>query len=151
MMPLAGSYAYIDMVEQDQTRPGFETFGVHMMLDGYDADPARLADKALIAALLHRIPAELGMHAIAPPQVVEVGPKNRKDPGGLSGVVMIAESHLSFHTFPKRRFLTADLYTCQNDLETGRITRMLQDAFLMTDVDVYVQRRGLRYPGANVT
>ncbi len=149
-MPLAGSFAYIDMVEQNQTRPGFETFGVHMMLDGYDADPARLADKALIATLLHRIPAELGMHTIAPPQVVEVGPKNRKGPGGISGVVMIAESHLSFHTFPARRFLTADIYTCQNDLETGRITLLLQEAFLMKDVDVHVQRRGLRYPQSNL-
>jgi len=149
-MPLAGSFAYIEMVERDQTHPGFETFGVHMMLDGYDADPVRLADKALIAQLLHRIPAELGMHTIAPAQVVEVGPKNRKDPGGLSGVVMIAESHLSFHTFPARRFLTADLYTCQNDLETGRITLMLQEAFAIREVDVHVQRRGLRFPRANL-
>lgn len=149
-MPMNGQLSYVDMMEKEQSRTGFETFGIHMMLDGYDADPARLADQALITDLLHRLPSELGMHAIAPPQVVAVGPKNRKDPGGISGMVMIAESHLSFHTFPARRFLTADLYTCQNDLETGRITLMLQEAFAMQDVDVHVQRRGLRYPSRNI-
>lgn len=149
-MPPAAQTAFVERAEPGLLGPGFETFGVHMMLDGYDADPLRLADKALIERLLQRIPVELGMHLIAPPQVVEVGPKNRKDPGGISGVVMIAESHLSFHTFPARRFLSADLYTCQNDLETGRITQMLREAFAMQDVDVRVQRRGLRYPKANI-
>lgn len=142
--------AFVERIERGQPDCGFESFGVHLMLDGYDADPRHLADKALIERLLKRIPVELGMHPIAPPQVVDVGPKNRKDPGGISGVVMIAESHLSFHTFPARRFLSADLYTCQNDLETGRITQMLREAFAMKDVDVRVQRRGLRHPKADI-
>ena len=71
----------------------------------------------------------MGMHAINEPVVVEVGPKNRKDPGGLSGFVMIAESHISFHTFPKRGFVTIDVYTCQNELDTDKLTREFTDFF----------------------
>ncbi len=126
-------------------------FGVHLMIDGYGCDPDRLADRAGLAALLDRLPADLGMHPIAPPVVVEVGAQNRKDPGGLSGFVMIAESHLSFHTFPARRFISIDVYTCQDDLDCDAVGDRLRDAFGITDADVHVQRRGLRYPAHDLT
>ena len=125
-------------------------FGVHLMIDGYGCDPARLADAAALAALLDRLPADLGMHPIAAPVVVEVGAQNRKDPGGLSGFVMIAESHLSFHTFPARRFISIDVYTCQDDLDCAAVATRLRAAFGIADADVHVQKRGLRYPAQDL-
>lgn len=116
------------------------------MLDGYGADPHRLKDKNALLSILRRIPTNLGMHTICDPVVVEVGPKNRKDPGGLSGFVLIAESHLSFHTFPSRGFVTIDLYTCQNDLDSEKLIRELVDAFLIKDFESFIQKRGVRYP-----
>jgi S-adenosylmethionine decarboxylase len=116
------------------------------MLDGYDADPVRLRDRAVLTGLLDTIPTLLGMHPIAPAQVVEVGPNNRKDPGGLSGFVMIAESHISFHTFPERGFVTIGLYTCCDTIDRARVVRLLVEAFAIASVDVLVQGRGLRYP-----
>jgi len=92
----------------------------------------------------------MGMHAINEPVVVEVGPKNRKDPGGLSGFVMIAESHISFHTFPKRGFVTIDVYTCQNELDTDKLTREFTDFFKLQDVDEYTKKRGTKYPVENI-
>lgn len=130
--------------------PPTEAFGVHLMLDGYDADPGRLRDLPALTGLLRDLPGRLGMHAIAAPQVVEVGPLNRKDPGGLSGFVLIAESHVSFHTFPARRFVTADVYTCRPSIDRGRVVGLLTDAFGIGSVDVFVQARGVRYPGRDV-
>lgn len=128
-----------------------ETFGIHLMVDGYGADPALLADIDRLEGLLERLPQELGMHAIAAPLVVEVGPKNRKDPGGLSGFVLIAESHISFHTFPSRGFVTMDVYTCQPDLECGAVAARLSRAFGLGSADVFVQPRGVRYPSEDLT
>jgi len=125
-------------------------FGVHLMIDGYGCDPVRLADRAGLAALLDSLPGALGMHPIAAPVVVEVGAQNRKDPGGLSGFVMIAESHLSFHTFPARRFISIDVYTCQDDLDCDGVAARLRQEFGIVDADVHVQRRGLRYPAQDV-
>lgn len=125
-------------------------FGTHLMLDGYDASPALLADERALCRLLDRLPAELGMHPIAAPLVVAVGPMNHKDPGGLSGFVMIAESHISFHTFPARRFVSIDVYTCQNDLDVPLVTARLTAAFGIRDADVHVQKRGLRYPAQDL-
>jgi S-adenosylmethionine decarboxylase len=127
-----------------------EQFGVHLMLDGYDADPSLLADADRLRRILDRLPAEMGMHPIHVPVVVEVGQKNRKDPGGLSGFVMIAESHLSFHTFPARGFVSIDIYTCQNDLDIARVSARLRAAFGIRDADIHVQKRGLRYPADNL-
>jgi S-adenosylmethionine decarboxylase len=109
-----------------------------------------MTDAAALRDLLDRLPAEMGMHAICAPVVVAVGANCIKDPGGLSGFVMIAESHISFHTFPGRGFVTIDLYTCQTDLDRDATVARLMAAFGLVDADVYVQDRGLRYPAADV-
>ena len=129
---------------------GTEQFGVHLMFDGYGASPERLSDGDMLRSLLQDLPRALGMHAICEPCVVEVGPLNRKDPGGLSGFVMIAESHISFHTFPARRFVSADVYTCQNELDTQRLNELLSKAFDTESAEVQVVPRGTRYPSENL-
>lgn len=127
-----------------------EQFGVHYMLDGYGASPELLKDKELLLNILQTVPSEMGMHAINEPVVVEVGEKNRKDPGGCSGFVMIAESHISFHTFPNRGFVTIDVYTCQNDLDTNKLTEKFTKLFELKDVDEFVKPRGTKYPTENI-
>ncbi len=125
-------------------------FGVHYMLDGYGANPDLLRDRAKLEQILNYVPKEMGMYAICDPVVAEVGPNNKKDPGGLSGFVMIAESHISFHTFPARGFVTIDLYTCQNDLDVDATSKRLVEAFGIVEADIYVQERGMRYPTKNL-
>ena len=127
-----------------------EQFGVHLMFDGYNANPSLLGNREHLTKLLSEIPSKMNMHTICVPAVVEVGELNKKDPGGISGFVMIAESHISYHTFPKRGFVSADVYTCQNDLDVERFTALLAEAFGTTDYDTYVQKRGLRYPTENI-
>jgi S-adenosylmethionine decarboxylase len=127
-----------------------EQFGIHVMVDGYSASPALLSDRAYLLSLLYDLPEELGMHRICEPQVVEVGPMNPKDSGGISGFVMIAESHISFHTFPSRGFVTMDLYTCQAHMNGQKLAALLKKAFGLTDADVFIQPRGARYPSMDI-
>ena len=127
-----------------------EQFGVHIMIDGYFASGAAMTQTSTLKELLTGLPVELGMHKICEPVVVEVGANCKKDPGGLSGFVMIAESHISFHTFPGRGFVTIDLYTCQNDIDREAICSRLVSAFGIGDADIYIQERGQRYPISNL-
>ena len=155
------AYAYVFHFSFDKLRPvttmpaavsvlaTTEQFGIHVMMDGYAADPVLLLDSVYLKSLLYDLPVKLGMHRICEPQVVTVGPLNPKDSGGISGFVMIAESHISFHTFPNRGFVTIDLYTCQANMDPQIIVSLLKSAFRLTDVDVFVQKRGLRYPSAD--
>jgi S-adenosylmethionine decarboxylase len=125
-------------------------FGVHLMIDGYYASSDAMTDKEVLRTLLKTLPGEMGMHTICEPVVTEVGSNCLKDPGGLSGIVMIAESHISFHTFPARGFVTIDLYTCQNDLDVDATSKRLLEAFGIVESDIYVQERGMRYPSENL-
>lgn len=125
---------------------GTEQFGIHIMIDGYTACGPLMTDTAALKQLLRTLPSEMDMHPIHEPIVVAVGPNCKKDPGGLSGFVMIAESHLSFHTFPARHFVTIDVYTCQTDLDTEATIARIKRAFGLVEADVYLQDRGLRYP-----
>jgi S-adenosylmethionine decarboxylase len=127
-----------------------DPFGVHIMIDGYCATGRMMTDITMLRALLYRLPEDMGMHRICEPVIVSVGPNCHKDPGGLSGFVMIAESHISFHTFPARGFVTMDLYTCQNAIDRNATVAYLKAAFELTDADVYIQDRGIRYPALDL-
>jgi S-adenosylmethionine decarboxylase len=127
-----------------------EQFGLHLMVDGYGAPKELLKDQEALTKMLYDIPTFMGMHKISDPLVVEVGPMNRKDPGGLSGFVLIAESHLSFHTFPDRGFITIDVYTCQNELDTEKLIGKFKEVFGFTELETYILKRGVRYPAENI-
>ncbi|HWO94567.1 MAG TPA: S-adenosylmethionine decarboxylase [Dehalococcoidia bacterium] len=86
---------------------------MHVTIDGFGGDRVRLADDALVRELLDRYPAEIGMTKIAPPHVVRyVGSK--PEDWGVSGFVLIAESHISVHTFPERGYIWVDIFSCKN-------------------------------------
>ena len=125
-------------------------FGVHLTLDGYCGSRQLLADATHVRACLAELPDLLGMHKLIEPMVVEVNQLSDKDPGGLSGYVLIAESHISVHTFPLRGFVSADVYTCQNSLDAERIRQYFGDAFALEDVETHLIRRGTRYPQHNI-
>ena len=88
-------------------------FGEHFTLDGYGGDPARLDDAPLVRATLTDLCERIGMHPLAPPQLVAAPDNQMNDPGGWSGVLLIAESHISIHTFPRRGFLKTRLLPVQ--------------------------------------
>jgi S-adenosylmethionine decarboxylase len=125
-------------------------FGVHFMVDGYNAPSDTLLDVFALKSALSEIPKNMGMHTITEPVVVEAGPNNKKDPGGLSGVVLIAESHFSFHTFPARGFVTIDVYTCKDALDTEKLLSELRCVFSFTEEETYLIERGRNYPKSNI-
>jgi S-adenosylmethionine decarboxylase len=125
-------------------------FGVHLTLDGYGGSLPLLSDREHVETCLSELPERLGMHKIIEPSVMELGQLSPKDPGGVSGFVMIAESHISIHTFPLRGFISADVYTCQNSLDIERICQYFADAFELQDLEINVVKRGTRYPQHNI-
>lgn len=125
-------------------------FGEHVTIDGYGGDPALLNDRAHVLATLLELCTTQCMTPLIEPVVVEAPDNQLKDPGGWSGFVIIAESHVSIHTFPRRRFLSADFYSCQNGLNRERVVALFQDRFNLTEVESTFIERGLRYPSHNL-
>ena len=117
---------------------------MHVAIDGYGGDPKTLANEELVRALLDRYPEEIGMTKIAPPHVYRYE-GSRPEDWGISGFVLIAESHISIHTFPKRRFVWVDIFSCKG-FDAQRAVADMQEHFGLVDVQTRVLARGLEYP-----
>lgn len=125
-------------------------FGEHLTIDGYNGDQNLLDDKDLIFKMLDELPGLLDMHKLTEPVIKQASGNDGKDPGGWSGFVMILESHISIHTFPKRGFVSADFYTCMNGMNVEFIKKYFMDSFKLKDMETNFIKRGTRYPSENI-
>jgi S-adenosylmethionine decarboxylase len=82
--------------------------GLEFVVDATGCDPARLRDETLLRALLGRAIDELELRPVAAP-LVHVFPGE----GGVTAMVLLAESHLALHTFPELGLATFNLYCCR--------------------------------------
>ena len=88
-------------------------FGPHLTLDGYGCNREKLEDLDLIYSILDEFPSYIGMTKIMPPYVFRYTGLKPED-WGVSGFVLIAESHISIHTFPCKNYLSLDIFSCKN-------------------------------------
>ncbi len=110
--------------------------GVEWVVDAHGCDPARLQQLAPLQALFARAVAELGLRPLAEPIWHAFGGH-----GGVSGVLLLAESHLACHTFPEASFATLNLYCCRPRPEWDFAAR-LREAVGATRVEVRKLSRG---------
>jgi S-adenosylmethionine decarboxylase len=117
---------------------------MHLTIDGFGGNPELLASEELVRELLDSFPERIGMTKIAAPHVQRyVGEK--ADDWGVSGFVLIAESHIALHTFPERGYIWADIFSCKG-FDTDRAERVVTEAFALDEVHRRVLERGLEYP-----
>ncbi len=84
----------------------------HLVVDAFVADGRRLGDVAAIFELLDTLPERIGMTKIAPPYVFRYSGVKPED-WGVTGVVIIAESHISIHTFAEHKRFHLDVFSCK--------------------------------------
>ena len=116
---------------------------MHVVIDGYGGDPQRMGDPELIRDFLTTYPAKLGMTRISEPQVSTWA---APDPG-LSGFVVIAESHICIHTFPLRDYVNVDIFSCKA-FDTQRALKDVTALFSLDKVKSWLLERGLEYLGS---
>ena len=119
-------------------------FGPHLMLDGYGCAKAKIEDLNLIYRILDELPARIGMTKIMPPYVFKYSGVKPED-WGLSGFVLIAESHISIHTFPEKNFVSVDIFSCKT-FDAAFASGYLKTAFGIAKVETNVLDRGTEFP-----
>lgn len=87
---------------------GPEALGREWIVEARECDPRRLADLDRLKALFRRIVEELDLHEVRP-SVWHVFP----GPGGITGMSLLAESHLTCHTFPEHGTACLNLFCCR--------------------------------------
>lgn len=116
------------------TRNGLTYAGSHIILDLWDAtglDDVETMERAMVeavkaagATLLH-----IHLHKFSPN-------------GGVSGVAVLSESHISVHTWPEKGFAAFDVFMC-GDAEPLKTIPVLEAAFRPKRVVVGEHKRGV--------
>lgn len=107
------------------TRRGF---GMHLTLDLEQCDLEPLQDLRTTHDVMRDLVGQLRMTALTPPFSFHYDGGEHVEDEGITGFMVIAESHISIHTFPHRRFAFADVFSCQPfDVEVA--TRYLASAY----------------------
>ena len=124
-------------------------FGPHIMLDLNQCNPDALASLDTCMQLLHHLPDSIGMTKITQPYVFPYSGLVPEDQG-ITGMVIIAESHISLHTFPLKAYAFIDVFSCKPfDVEAA-----IQDCiqwFDCQDPDVFRTDRGRAFPSHAIT
>jgi S-adenosylmethionine decarboxylase len=120
-------------------------FGPHLVLDGYEADEKRLSNLQFVYGFLDKLPDVIGMRKITPPYVFYYDGGAKAEDDGITGFVIIAESHISIHTYPHKKFLTADVYSCK-EFDADRAAQIIVDTFAVGNFNKRVIRRGKEFP-----
>ena len=116
---------------------------MHLIIDGYSGNAQKMQDVDFIYQLLDAYPSQIGMTKISLPQVSKyIGSK--PEDWGVSGFVLIAESHISIHTFPERSYINIDIFSCK-EFDAEQTIRDLQQQFGLAEIRSYILSRGLEY------
>ena len=119
-------------------------FGPHLVFHGLRCPASRLEDMDRLYRLLDSLPDRIHMTKIMPPYVL----RHTDAAGavtGYSGFVLIAQSHITVHTFPPRGLVSADIFSCENfDVEDA--LRALKETFRPQKVDWQLLDRGSEFP-----
>ena len=115
-------------------RDGFRFAGLHLLLDLWGAH--NLNDPTAVETALR------DAAQAAEATVLNVHLHHFSPSGGVSGVLMLAESHIRIHTWPERDFAAIDIFVC-GACDPYKAVPVLRRAFAAQSIQVTEQRRGM--------
>ena len=111
------------------------TLGTEWLIDASGCDAAALADLDRLRAVFDRVIRDLNLNVLG-----EIAWHQFDYPGGISGLALLSESHLSCHTYPEFRAATFNLYCCRNR-DSWPWETTLKEMLGATEVNVRVSHR----------
>ena len=115
---------------------------VHLMLELYGCDRHILSDESLVKRVLEEYPARVEMEKVSPVHLYQIETSNPLD-AGLSGFVVIAQSHISLHAWPEYGEVDIDICSCKEFSQVEAIA-FAKQMFQTDDVEAHFVVRGTR-------
>ncbi len=109
--------------------------GRHILAEVYGCEPATLNSVDLVQKVMVQAAIEAGA------EVREVA-FHKFSPQGVSGVVVISESHLAIHTWPEYGYAAVDVFTCGDNVNPWDAFDYIVEAFKAKNVSVSEVKRG---------
>ena len=98
--------------------------GTEWLIEAFDCEAEKLRDVETLQAVFASIIADLGLKTVGVANWHKFGGE-----GGVTGLVMLTESHLACHTYPEHQTATFNLYCCRSRPEWSwkkNLTEILQ-------------------------
>lgn len=119
-------------------------FGPHLMLDCQGCDINRIGNLEYVFKFLNELPEQIGMTKITQPYVFPYEGLIPEDKG-ITGTVIIAESHLTFHSFTDKDYFFFDVFSCKH-FDVDQVARLVVEAFGVQHVVRHEAMRGKDFP-----
>ncbi len=116
-----------------------DPLGIHYIIELYGCKPAILDD-------LQKIEDTLNYSADLAGATIISSKFHKFSPQGVSGVIVIAESHLSIHTWPELGYAALDLYTCNINMDIDKALDYIHVVFKPEEMIVKYLERGVMDP-----
>lgn len=84
------------------------TGGAEWLVDAMECDPVRLRDMQTLLALGEDLVTALDLHVLGAPLLHRF-----EGAGGVTGLYLLTESHLAWHTYPEAGLCTLNVYCCR--------------------------------------
>jgi S-adenosylmethionine decarboxylase len=114
-----------------------ETIGHHYIAEASGCDPDVIGKVEVVERILVRAAEIAGV------QVWSIS-FHRFNPNGVSGVVVISESHLSLHTWPEFGYVALDIFTCGDTAKPEKAVQWALREFGANNVHITEVTRGLQ-------
>lgn len=117
--------------------------GLHLTADlaGCPAALSAMTDPDALRALCLQRVADAGLAAVG--ERFHGFAPERGEPRGVTGVVLLAESHLAVHTWPELGRVTLDVYVCHRSADNSARAQGLIDALVAAFAPGAVERHAL--------
>lgn len=99
-----------------------KSLGVHIILEFFGCDPNTLTRRDYVERILTEAAQKANTHTIGTFF-------HQFKPHGVSGVIVIEESHISIHTWPEHGFAAIDFFYCSDEVEPEKAIEVLKEAF----------------------
>lgn len=113
-----------------------EALGRQILVEFYDCDESKINDVVFIEQSLIQATkasfASIISHNF-----------HKFSPHGVSGVVVIAESHVAIHTWPEYRYAAVDIFTCGESIDPWIIQDRLKELLGSENVSSMEMKRGM--------
>lgn len=113
-----------------------EALGRQILVEFYDCDSNSINDVEYIEQAM------LGATKKALATIISHN-FHKFSPYGVSGVVVIAESHVTIHTWPEYNYAAVDIFTCGDTIDPWIIQESLKEAFSSKNISSMEMKRGL--------
>ncbi|HYW34929.1 MAG TPA: adenosylmethionine decarboxylase [Balneolaceae bacterium] len=113
-----------------------EALGRQILVEMYNCDSKKINDITYVKSSL--------VKAVEASQATIISHDFHKfSPHGISGVVVIAESHVSIHTWPEYNYAALDVFTCGETIDPWVIQENMKIAVQATNTTSMEMKRGL--------